>query len=71
MDGGAVAHIIYSLCTANDLQSRIHYFIVACVEFIYLFYLNHTQCSDLTNIRFRKFSTSACCSTVILLSGTC
>ena len=33
VDGGAVAHIIYSLCTANDLQSRIHYFIVACVEF--------------------------------------
>ena len=33
MDGGAVAHIIYSLYTANDLQSLIHYFIVACVEF--------------------------------------
>ena len=29
------------------------------------------DCSDLTNIRFRKFLISACCSTVILLSGTC
>ena len=27
--------------------------------------------SDLTNIRLRKFSISSCCSTVILLSGTC
>ena len=29
------------------------------------------DCSDLTNIRLRKFSISACCSTVILLCGTC
>ena len=29
------------------------------------------DCSDLTNIRLRKFSISACCFTVILLSGTC
>ena len=26
---------------------------------------------DLTNIRLHKFSISACCSTVILLRGTC
>ena len=29
------------------------------------------DCSDLTNIRLRKFSISACCSTVILNYGTC
>ena len=29
------------------------------------------DCSDLTNIRLRKFSISACCSTVILLYKTC
>ena len=29
------------------------------------------DCSDLTNIRLHKFSISACCSTVILLCGTC
>ena len=29
------------------------------------------DCSDLTNIRLRKFSISACCSTVILICGTC
>ena len=29
------------------------------------------DCSDLTDIRLRKFSISACCCTVILLSGTC
>ena len=29
------------------------------------------DCSDLPNIRLRKFSISACCSKVILLCGTC
>ena len=29
------------------------------------------DCSDPTNIRLRKFSISACCSTVILICGTC
>ena len=28
------------------------------------------DCSDLTNIRLRKFSISACCFTVILICGT-
>ena len=32
MDGGVVVHIIYSLCTDNDLQSLIYYLTV-CIEF--------------------------------------
>ena len=33
--------------------------------------LSMADCSDLTHIRLLKFSISACCSTVILLCGTC
>ena len=33
VDGGVVVHILYSLCTDNNLQSLIYCFIIAYTEF--------------------------------------